>query len=252
MIELFEFLLVGLGVGLVSSYLGFGGGTIIVPFLPWISGYDIKTTLATSLVVVCLNATVNTVTFTKKKMVPWKLVGVIGVGAMLASFGASFLTSHLSIVLVKCLAISMFIFLLFVSHFGSRMLPIAFLSAGYRNYFSAGVVLGTASGMSGVGGGTFLVPVLSASGWVLPAQVSPTGNALNMISALVGAATMYLSGSPVQWKAALTIFAAAVVTSFVANQRQHLLEPTQRKKYVTLFLGLVVVIQIVDALRLHG
>ncbi|MCE3009279.1 MAG: sulfite exporter TauE/SafE family protein [Proteobacteria bacterium] len=252
MIEIFEYVLVGVGVGVVSSYLGFGGGTIIVPFLPLISGYDIKTTLATSLVVVCMNATMNTVTFSKQRLVPWKLVSNIALGAGLASLGSSFLTSQLPVIFLKSLAILMFLFLMLVSYFGVKMLPKVFLSANFRNHVAAGMVLGTASGLSGVGGGTFLVPVLAASAWVTTSQVSPVGNALNMISAFVGATTMFLSGSHVQWGAALGIFSAAFLTSFVANQKQHLMSADQRKKYVTAFLAIVVLIQIVDAARLHG
>ena len=88
-IDILSYILVGVGVGVLSSFLGFGGGTIIVPFLPLISGLDIKTTIATSLATVALNASNNTFNFHRKNKVRWGLVLTMCIGSMTFGFLSS-------------------------------------------------------------------------------------------------------------------------------------------------------------------
>jgi uncharacterized protein len=49
-------LLIGLGVGLVTGFLGVGGGFLIVPALIWFAGVDTKRAIGTSLGIIAVNS----------------------------------------------------------------------------------------------------------------------------------------------------------------------------------------------------
>lgn len=248
MFEIAGYLFLGVGVGLLSSFLGFGGGTVIVPFLPVISGLDIKTTIATSLSVVTLNAFNNTIDFHRRQLVPWKLVFKISAASVLFGVLSSMLSSRLDEVAVRWSVIAVFVVIATISYLGPQRVPLFIRQNRLLNHLIAGVCAGIIAGLGGVGGATILVPLFLVAGWTQNKEVAPTGNAINMLTSGVAVTTLILSQQRVEWKAVLIILLTSMSVTHFARKKQHFLNEIIRRHLITAFLATVILIQIARAL----
>lgn len=84
---------VGLLAGILSGFVGVGGGIIMVPALVWLLGYDQHQAQGTSLAVLMLPVVFLAVrNYWREGMIDWKVVGVIAAafvaGGYLGSKGA--------------------------------------------------------------------------------------------------------------------------------------------------------------------
>ena len=84
---------VGLLAGILSGFVGVGGGIIMVPALVWLLGYDQHQAQGTSLAVLMLPVVFLAVrNYWKEGMIDWRVVGVIAAafvaGGYLGSKGA--------------------------------------------------------------------------------------------------------------------------------------------------------------------
>jgi uncharacterized protein len=71
-------IIVGLVAGILSGFVGVGGGIIMVPALIWLLGYNQHQAQGTSLAVLMLPVVFLAVrNYWKEGMVDWKVVGVI-------------------------------------------------------------------------------------------------------------------------------------------------------------------------------
>jgi len=68
-------LLVGFGVGLLTGFLGVGGGFLIVPALVYAAGLDIRKAGGTSLAVIALNSATGLLGQLRYVKVDWSLLG---------------------------------------------------------------------------------------------------------------------------------------------------------------------------------
>jgi uncharacterized membrane protein YfcA len=249
MIDIFSYILVGIGVGLLSSFLGFGGGTIIVPFLPLISGLDIKTTIATSLATVALNASNNTFNFHRKNKVRWVLVLTMCIGSMTFGFLSSKAINLINEYYVRWTVIAVFIVLTLITHFGIKTVPKFLRQPTTFNLVLMGAFAGIASGFGGIGGGTFLIPILIVGQWVENDEVSPAGNAINMLTAGTAALTLAFSNQRIEWLAAIIILLTSLAVSHFARQKQHLMSDKQRRYAIVYFLSFTILLQIYKTLN---
>lgn len=249
MLALFGYILIGTGVALLSSFLGFGGGTIIVPFLPLVAGFDIKTTVATSLAIVTLNAANNTFNFHRQKLVRWKLVAIMSLGSISFGFLSSKLTHFLDEQFVKTAVIIVFSFLALITYLGKERVPVFLRKKTIFNQILLGALAGMSSGLGGIGGGTFLIPILIVGHWVDNKEVSPTGNAMNMLTAGSAALTLFFSNQHIEWMAVIIILFASLVASHFARSHQHRLSEKHRRFSIVGFLVFTILIQIYGFLR---
>ncbi|MDO4921870.1 MAG: sulfite exporter TauE/SafE family protein [Phascolarctobacterium sp.] len=97
--ELLSFLIVGVGVGLLGSLLGIGGGIVIVPLLVFYCGYEPQAAIGTSVLVVLLNAISGTLGYMRKRQVcldaALKFALATVPGAFLGSYAAEYLQGRL-------------------------------------------------------------------------------------------------------------------------------------------------------------
>lgn len=249
--EILTCIFLGVGVGLLSSFLGFGGGTIIVPFLPFITNLDIKSTIATSLVIVTLNAANNTFNFHKKKMVPWNTVLVLALASVTFGVISSRTTHIVNEYTAKWAVVGVFFLVAVVAFLGPKHMPKFINNKTNFKLLIAGAMAGIMSGLGGIGGGTILIPVFIAGAWVANQQVAPTGNALNMLTAGAGALTLLLSGQSIHWVAVGIILLASTITSKFARSRQHLIAEKTRRLAIVIFLMSVIVMQIYKLLNVN-
>lgn len=156
----------GLLVGPIASFFGVGGGFLIVPVLYWICpGLPPQSVIATSLGVICLNCLVNVRNFMRARFVPrWRLsaliVAVVGVGTLVGGTLASrFDAGTLKTILAWLLLSNS------VTTFFARPAPsepedysynVPLLLCALPPICLGGVV----AGVSGLGGGIVILPVL--------------------------------------------------------------------------------------------
>jgi uncharacterized protein len=183
--QLFIFLLAGGLIGLSSSLFGIGGGALAIPvFLfvyPELSPVELT---ATSFALVLFNATLNTMTFWKRGMRPnWPLTIVFGVGLFLGvPIGSSLLMS-----LDKRAFELIFGIVLLILAFRNLQGP---LSPDQQRpikkpgvlHAVVGIVIGVMAGLTGIGGGTMILPALMLTTH-LPLKQLPLHSHLIMICA---------------------------------------------------------------------
>lgn len=162
-----EMLLVGAGVGLLSSALGLGGGILMVPaFLEFVPGMDAHTAKGTSLFIIVFVSAINVWHLGRKEeSLPWAEAGSIAIGSIVGGYIGAVLTRYMSDNEVT------WTFVVVVAFLSIRMLtqktqPTG-TAPGGANFgigLAIGLVTGVISGMTGIGGGNIMVPLVILAG----------------------------------------------------------------------------------------
>ncbi len=196
-------MLLGALAGLIAGLFGVGGGLVIVPVLLWaftLQGYDpthlthlaVGTSLAT-IIVTSLSA-VNA--HHRKGAVRWRLFGHLTPGLLLGSFAGARIAGALPGAWLQG------IIGLFALHVAQSMLrqrpALGVPQADERlpavpHQVAAGGVIGVASAIFGIGGGSLTVPYLTRHG-VRMQQAVATSSACGLPIALAGALGFALFG----------------------------------------------------------
>ncbi len=171
MLDLIAILVVtGAVVGFAAALLGVGGGFIMVPVMYWaISATGVAdniallTTFGTSLLVIVPTVLSSTWRHHKNRAVIWRVAVTIGVCGAVGALGGSTLATYLPTGILK---VGFGVLMLVIS---ARMLvglnaeraPCE-LEAPPRpvHLIVLGLVMGVISGLTGLGGGAFMVPAL--------------------------------------------------------------------------------------------
>jgi uncharacterized membrane protein YfcA len=249
-VELLQILLLGVVVSLLSVFLGFGGGTILVPLLPIFLGLSVKEAIATSSFVVLMNAFLNSVSFARQGLIDWRLIRLFALpallGAVLASLWIISSAEHVTALLVAVI----FVFLVWITYLGPSKAPHFLRRSTAPVLIIAGLSVGAVAGVSGLGGGAFIVPLMIAGAWTVGAKISPTSNAVNFIAGGSSALTFALGSELVHYSTAVSILVVSQMFSYFLRPRQSLLEDQTRRRAVLIYLGLVTLVQLGKAIQL--
>lgn len=221
---------IGLAAGLLSGLFGVGGGTVIVPLLVLILGFDQRLAAGTSLAAIVPTATVGVIAYAVNGSVAWIAAIILAAGAVV---GAQIGTWLLPRVPVRALRWGFvgFLAVVIVGLFvviPSRDVGLDLTVVTVIGLVALGLVTGVLAGLLGVGGGVVVVPVLMlvfgisdlvAKGtsllMMIPTAVSGTiGNAKRRNVDLVAAAII---GGGAITTTALGAWIATIVDPFVAN-----------------------------------
>lgn len=178
-----ELIFLGLLVGLLSSFFGLGGGVVIVPLLPFIIPIEPVEVVWVSLACIIFIVATNVIAFHRQELIEWKIVRRLGplaiMGGLLAPLVSVWVAGPTLRIITGLLLLflaAQMVFLQSGGRFGSilhRFLqPLAFFG-------------GFASGLTGVGTGALLSPILLQTGRVEPKKISPTVNGILLGAALV-------------------------------------------------------------------
>jgi uncharacterized membrane protein YfcA len=206
-------LVVAVFAGLFGSMLGVGGGVIMVPMLTLVFGAPIKTAIAASIVCVIATSSVAQTVFVRRGMTNVRLGMSLEVATTIGA-----ITGGITAVLVdgRLLQVAFSLILIYVAwqmrRRGGDVSPeqTGTLEAAYRDpadgqvvsygikRFKLGFVLclgaGNLSGLLGIGGGAFKVPIMNLlMGVPLKATVA-TSNLMIGVTAATGAAIFYGRG----------------------------------------------------------
>ena len=89
-------LLAGFGVGVLTGFLGVGGGFLIVPALVMFGGLSMKESVGTSLFVIFLNCVAGFIGHASQNHFDWKLTGMVTALAITGTIGGTLLSHKLA------------------------------------------------------------------------------------------------------------------------------------------------------------
>lgn len=251
--EAILFLVLGLVIGVISAFLGLGGGIIIVPLLPELAQLSATEAVATSLFTIFLVVSNNCRSFHKKGWVVWSVALLIGpftaVGAFMSGrlalwipdiYLRGFLALLLSFVLIKS------VYRLWLASKPSQQDLKAEFPFSKTKSGVTGVFAGLLSGISGIGAGLVVSPLLLNMKIVKNEEVSPTANGVMIFTTFFGALAFLDFQSMDGWKwgaihldKSLLIAMGAWTSSYFARPRQQKLPANWRGGLLTTLLALL-------------
>lgn len=235
---------IGIGVGVISSVLGLGGGIVIVPLLPLVAKLTPRETIGTSLLTVFFVTSVNAYLFHRKGLVAWGPGAVIGIAAGVGAFLAAKSTGLVPTFALHA-GMAAALGLIAAVTLAPKLLGGVQLPAGthrQRRFSSSaiGLVSGLVSGFTGIGGGVLITPLLDRLKTIERRKVVPTANSAIVFTSLSGAFALVNSipsqeGSGagfsfglVRFDLALALFLGAQLTSPFGRRYQSRLDPRKR------------------------
>lgn len=235
----------GFLVGISSALLGLGGNIIIVPSLPLISQLELPSVIATGILTVFFVTLFNVINFYRQKLLDFKLVSLLIIPTSLSSYISSHYASLIPEKTIKTLFILVMILMLI-----KLIIPLKInLQKKYQKFIFvlAGLFSGTLAGLTGVGTGIILGPLLLSTQMTEDIKVSPTINFLIMISCFFSSLN-YLSilnisfpqSGLVRLDYVLLILIPALITGIIGRKLNSNIKPRNRRIVVGLTLILLI------------
>ncbi len=225
-------------IAAIFSMLGLGGGIVYVPMFYWL-GIDMLIAIPTALLLNAVTSSSAAITYLNKRMVdlhtaaPFIIASTIGapVGAYFTKFtSVETLLWVFSVVLVLAGA------RVVLSETHENNNGISKLSAKKRTVIEVclGFVIGIAVGLLGIGGGTFIVPVLVVLGFEIK-RASATSGFIVIFSSVSGFLGHLGTG---HLDLELMIY-TAIAAFFGAQVGSHLMYSKMRSKTIKQMFGVV-------------
>ena len=266
--EILIFLIIGALAGFAAGLFGVGGGTIIVPLLFIVftqMGYSpdniMHLALGTSLATIIVTSISSLMAHNKKGAVMWPVFKNLAPGLAIGCFLGAGIAGQISGLYLQLIV---GVFLLWVAYkmfFGGKKQVAANISsAGGANdanpelpskpkQLAAGGVIGVASAIFGIGGGSLTVPYLTRYGVVMQKAVG-TSAACGLPIAIAGALGFMIFGMQQQVDvpntigfvhiyAFLGIASMSFFTAKVGAKVAHILSPQLLKKCFAILLTVV-------------
>ncbi len=158
-----------LGIGFVSAISGIGGGSLIVPFMVLVLGFNIKVAVATSLIAIIITSSIASSEYMRENMVDIKtaltLEPITTIGAILgatitASISPQTIKIGLGFILLY-VSLSMLYKVINSKNHGQTRSFGKVSKLGKPLALTASFFAGILSGMFGIGGGVLKVPIMT-------------------------------------------------------------------------------------------
>ncbi|WP_417583559.1 sulfite exporter TauE/SafE family protein [Nitrincola sp.] len=253
---LIVFLLLGMAAGVLSGLFGIGGGLIIVPILVYVFtlqgvSVDVLTHLAvgTSLATIVFTSINSVLAHHRLGAVQWRTVLWLSFGILFGSALGGYTASFMSGALLQKV-IGVFAILMAIQMFFQLQPKHQAGSDPGRGFLGvSGVLIGWASAIFGIGGGSLTVPLLSWKGVPMRLAVG-TSAACGLPIALSGSLSFIWFGLQAEalpeWSlgyvylpALLGIAVTSMVFARFGAQLAHWLDPLLLKRLFALLLFLV-------------
>lgn len=223
-------LLLGLVVGIVSSLFGIGGGIFIVPLLPNLLGVTAHQAVATSLASVFMVTLLNTIGFSREKLVHWKTGLMLGVPSGIMAFFAGPWAASMAEFYLRAFFLAILILLLVIT-FLRRHQSVAdqgpLVISSFKKSFSIilAVIAGFISSFTGIGAGVILSPIMFNLKMVRAKELVPTTNLSTMLTTFSGTMGYLLvdlkqEGELIHKPIALSLFVVATITGYFVRPHQ--------------------------------
>ena len=244
--------------GWASAFFGIGGGVVITPLLytlfPQLPPAGI---ISCSLGVILMNSSLNSWHFWRQKAYQSRLYLFMGPPLAMGILGSSLLVSHLSPTATKTL-----LGLLILGAMGHLILrpppssssSLPHLTKGQKILVAgASLFSGILSGVSGVGGGLLLIPVMTTIVKAPLSQIPPYLNVAMAMGALTGVTSYALQSPPESllgghpfesWRVgyfnpvlSLLVFSGALLTARWGVRLSKQIEPNRARWFFVALLG---------------
>lgn len=241
---------VGLVAGLLSGLFGVGGGTVIVPLLVLILGFDQRLAAGTSLAAIVPTATVGVVSYALSGSVAWIPALILAAGAVVGAQLGTWLLPRTPVRALRWGFVA-FLVVVIVSLFvvipsRDAGLPLTVLSVA--GLVALGLVTGVLAGLLGVGGGVIVVPALMLL-FGTSDLIAKGTSLLMMIPTAVSGTIGNVRRRNVDLVAAAIVGGAAVTTTALGAWLATLMEPFLANVLFAAFLAVIAVQMAVRAVR---
>jgi uncharacterized membrane protein YfcA len=244
---------VGVVGGLLSGAFGVGGGILMVPLLLAFAGMDQRHAAATSLAAIIPTAVAGGASALARGEVDLPVAGLVAVGGVLGSYVGARLLRRIPLGWLRWLFVGLLVAV------AVRMVLIAPVRGSEVDLdvpvglalVATGLVMGIASGLFGIGGGVFLVPMLISVFGAGDLVAKGTSLLVMLPTAAMGTLTN-ARGGLVDLRAGAVVGLAATAASFAGVALAFAIPP---RVSGVLFAGLLLVsaVQIVvRTLRARG
>ena len=211
--------LAGTAASIIGSLVGLGGGFIVIPLLRIAFGIPPAQVAGTSLVFVLANTASSTVGFLHDELVDFRLAIPFTIGAVPASILGVFAVKRFSSmgfdVAYGILLVLLAILVLRRRKVASRPATERTFAHDPRVGVVAGLAIGFASSVFGIGGGVVMIPLLLIAARMRPHLVAATTAFVVTTTAPVGIAGHALAGD-VDWAVTLPLVMGGIVGGGVA------------------------------------
>lgn len=220
----------------------------MVPLMPFLFGFTIIESVATSLFTVCLVAAVNTVTYASRRLVRWPVGLFMGIPAAIVALGMGSIAVNVGELYVK-IALLVVMSVLAIRTYLKRKLLTDEPTLAMDLKKKVAVVLGgstsgVVSGFTGVGTGLIIAPIMINYRLVKAQELAPTANLSTMITTLFGAMGYILIQTQdkmyVHFSIGLIIFGAAFISSAYFRPRQHKISGPLKATSLSIILLLMI------------
>lgn len=241
---------VGLAAGLLSGLFGVGGGTVIVPMLVLLLGFDQKLASGTSLAAIVPTATVGVITYAVHGSVDVVVALILAAGSVVGAQIGSWLLARLSQNAIRWgfVAFLLIVIVMLFVVIPSRDADFEFTVLSVIGLIVVGLFTGVMAGLIGVGGGVIVVPVLMFVFGTSDLMAKGT-SLLMMIPTAVSGTIGNLKRGNVDLVAAAIVGGAACTTTALGAWFATLLHPAAANILFAVFLAFIAVQMALRALR---
>ncbi len=249
-----NYLLLGVGAGILAGMLGVGGGQIIVPGMIYVlrsngvaHEMQMHIALGTSLATIFITSLSSIYSHHRHQAVDWQIMRSMTPGILLGALVGAQFTSGISGAVLQ-VVFGVFLLLLALQ-MGFNLRPEATRGLpGQWGLLGVGSAIGGVSAIVGVGGGSMVVPYLSWCGISVKRAVA-TAAACGAPLAFGGAVGFALSGwrpmatmpgyiGYIYWPAALTIGCSSMAMAYLGARLAHRLPTAALKRFFAAFLAI--------------
>lgn len=217
---------IGAIAGLLSGLFGVGGGFVIVPLAIVFLGLDQRRASASSLLAIVPTATIGAISYAYGGQVAVVPACLVAAGAIPGSLAGSWLLRNLKLGILRwAFVVLVAVVAVWMAFFTPERGEPAGLSAGrVVGLVALGLVMGTLSGLFGIGGGVVAVPALMmVFGF---SDLAAKGiSLLAMVPAAVTGTVTNLRGRVMDWRVGAIIGGAAALCSMAGTRLAFLLTP---------------------------
>ena len=153
---------IGLVVGFFSGLFGVGGGIVLVPLLIVVVGFAQRRASGTSLAAVLPTAIAGMIAYAAHGSVDWIAGGLLAAGAIFGSLAGTWLLHRIHQTVLRWIFVAFLVLVAIRMFFlvPDRSVLLEFTPWVIAGLLVLGLVTGLLSGLLGVGGGVFVVPML--------------------------------------------------------------------------------------------
>jgi uncharacterized membrane protein YfcA len=248
--------------GVVGSMFGIGGGVIIIPALTLALGFPMKEAIGASLIGVIASSTGAASRYVSEGVVNIRLGMILEPATTLGSMAGAFLAVYLD---QYVLAAVFSVVLVYSAYYMLRRPEVTvhgregcvdYLACSFDDPRSGEHVLyevrnlnrgllasfgaGSLSGMLGIGGGVVKVPAMNVWMGVPMRAATATSNFMIGVTAMAGAAVLYVNGLIPPVLAALVAFGVFIGAAIGPRLSRRTAGPTLRRYFAVIMLAIAV------------